>query len=198
MDDGKNASRNFNLSIRVAVPVVRQDDRVDAIAELGFQTNWFRILGLPADATQADIDAAARKMRLWKDPARIPPTEWDFPGWDRMDRGRSSIEPAVAALADPSLVRLQASAAVVLRARDAAGAHGRVGRLNARRRRFSRRRPMRDRHEAGLLSLLAAARVDPRMIDGRRWVELAGTLCGSARSPQTWSVAAPMRGSRRF
>ena len=42
-------------------------------------SNAFRVLGLSGEATQADIDAAARRMRIWNDPAAIPPTPWDTP-----------------------------------------------------------------------------------------------------------------------
>jgi hypothetical protein len=68
--------------------------------------NAYRILGLSGDATQAEIDAAARRMRLWADPADIPPTPWDFPQLGPLPRGSLHIEQAVAALHDP-VARLQ-------------------------------------------------------------------------------------------
>ena len=138
----------------------RQDDRVDAIAELGFQTNWFRTLGLPANATQADIDAAARKMRLWKDPTRIPPTEWDFVWMGPLERDRGAIEAAVAALADPA-VRLQQRLLWFCRPHPAL-VDGDAQRLKTDADALSPSGDPRDRHEAGLLALLTAAR-DPQM-----------------------------------
>jgi hypothetical protein len=68
--------------------------------------NAYRILGLSGDATQAQIDAAARRMRLWSDPADIPPTPWDFPQLGPVPRAPLHIEHAVAALHDP-VARLQ-------------------------------------------------------------------------------------------
>jgi hypothetical protein len=66
-----------------------------------FAENAYRILGLTADATQADIDRAARRMRIWKDKNDIPPTANDAAFLGTIRRQRSSIEGAVARLADP-------------------------------------------------------------------------------------------------
>ena len=64
--------------------------------------NAFRTLGLPATADQAAVDAAARRLRLWPDPARIPPTPWDVPWLGPLRRARPDVENAVARLADPT------------------------------------------------------------------------------------------------
>lgn len=63
--------------------------------------NPFRVLGLPAGATQAEVDSAARRLRIFQDPADIPPTPCDFSWLGGLDRSSRSIESAVAALADP-------------------------------------------------------------------------------------------------
>jgi hypothetical protein len=68
-------------------------------------SNAFRILGLTADASQEQADAAARKMRIWQDPSMIPPTANDAAWMGPISRTRQSVENAVARLADP-LTRL--------------------------------------------------------------------------------------------
>src|SRR5262249_26011884 len=45
----------------------------------GLTNNAFRVLGLSATASQSAIEQAARRMRIWPDPARVPPTPWDLP-----------------------------------------------------------------------------------------------------------------------
>jgi hypothetical protein len=64
--------------------------------------NAYRTLGLSASAGQAAIEAAARRMRIWADPARVPPTPWDLPQLGPLPRSRSDVEHAVARLVDPA------------------------------------------------------------------------------------------------
>jgi hypothetical protein len=64
--------------------------------------NAYRTLGLSASAGQAAIEAAARRMRIWADPARVPPTPWDLPQLGPLSRSRSDVEHAVARLVDPA------------------------------------------------------------------------------------------------
>ncbi|HET6246827.1 MAG TPA: hypothetical protein VFE47_03935 [Tepidisphaeraceae bacterium] len=64
--------------------------------------NAFRILGLTASASQAQIDSAARRMRIWQDPAMIPPSANDAPWIGPVPRGKPDIENAVARLAEPA------------------------------------------------------------------------------------------------
>lgn len=64
--------------------------------------NAYRTLGLPASASQAQIDDAARRMRLWPDPASIPPTDWDLPWLGPLRRTRIDIEKALATLNEPA------------------------------------------------------------------------------------------------
>jgi hypothetical protein len=61
----------------------------------------YRTLGLSASADQAAIDAAARKMRIWPDPQRIPATRWDMKELGPLDRSRNMIEQAVSRLHEP-------------------------------------------------------------------------------------------------
>jgi len=68
--------------------------------------NAFRILGLTAAASQAEIDATARRMRIWPDPAMIPESANDARWLGPILRTRQNIENAVARLTDP-LSRLE-------------------------------------------------------------------------------------------
>src|SRR6266496_231524 len=63
--------------------------------------NAFRVLGLCATASQACIDQSARKMRIWSDPRRIPPTPWDLNWLGPLSRSKNDVEQAVALLSDP-------------------------------------------------------------------------------------------------
>jgi hypothetical protein len=63
--------------------------------------NAYRTLGLTAGASEADVDGAARRMRLWENPADIPATENDAPFLGPVRRTRQDIDAAVSRLADP-------------------------------------------------------------------------------------------------
>jgi hypothetical protein len=62
----------------------------------------YRTLGLSASATQAQIDSAARRLRIWPDPNSVPPTPWDSPWLGPVIRGKQDIEQALSALNEPS------------------------------------------------------------------------------------------------
>ena len=64
--------------------------------------NPYRVFGLPAAAGQNDIDLAARRMRIWKSPAEIPPTPWDFPQFGPVPREKTDLERAVGLLMNPA------------------------------------------------------------------------------------------------
>jgi len=70
------------------------------------RSNPFRVLGLPASAGQADIFAAARRMRIYASPAEIPATDWDIPLLGTLARARTDIEQSVSQLSDP-ITRLE-------------------------------------------------------------------------------------------
>ena len=63
--------------------------------------NAFRTLGLCARASQAQIDQAARQMRIWPDATDIPPTPWDLPWLGSLSRDKKAIENALSRLNDP-------------------------------------------------------------------------------------------------
>ena len=54
--------------------------------------NAYRMLGMSATANQREIENAARRMRIWPDPARVPSTVWDMPWLGPLSRSRSDIE----------------------------------------------------------------------------------------------------------
>ncbi len=64
--------------------------------------NPYRVIGLPAGAGQNDIDLAVRRMRIWKSPADIPPTPWDFPQFGPVPREKADLERAVGLLMNPA------------------------------------------------------------------------------------------------
>jgi hypothetical protein len=74
---------------------------MQALSQESLAGNAFRVLGLPASAGQAEIDSAARRMRIWTNPAQVPPTPWDLPWLGPLPRSRPDIEFALARLADP-------------------------------------------------------------------------------------------------
>ena len=65
------------------------------------RTNPFRVLGLSASAGQADIFAAARRMRIFANPQEISSTQWDVPSLGALSRERTDIEHSVSQLSDP-------------------------------------------------------------------------------------------------
>src|SRR4051794_41782772 len=66
------------------------------------EANAFRVLGLPGTATQQAIEQAARRMRIWPDERRIPPTVWDLPWVGKLSRSKNAVEQAVARLNEPA------------------------------------------------------------------------------------------------
>src|SRR5438874_5178689 len=68
--------------------------------------NAYRVLGLRADASQEAIDAAARRLRIWADPAMVPATPGDLPWLGPLSRAKNDVEQAVTRLSDP-VSRLQ-------------------------------------------------------------------------------------------
>src|SRR5688572_20433571 len=64
--------------------------------------NAFRILGLAGDASQEQVIAAARRMRIWPEPSMIPATANDAAWIGPVPRTRRDIEHAVGRLAEPA------------------------------------------------------------------------------------------------
>ena len=62
----------------------------------------YRTLGLSASATQAQIDQAARRLRIWPDPNTVPPTPWDVSWLGPVARSKNDIEQAMSRLSEPA------------------------------------------------------------------------------------------------
>ena len=62
----------------------------------------YRTLGLSASATQAQIDQAARRLRIWPDPNSVPPTPWDLSWLGQVARSKNDIEQAMSRLNEPA------------------------------------------------------------------------------------------------
>jgi len=63
--------------------------------------NPFRVLGLSAHASPADIDAAANRLHAAPVPSQIPPTPYDALWLGILSRNKDAIQQALAVLADP-------------------------------------------------------------------------------------------------
>ena len=129
--------------------------------------NGFRTLGLPATATQAAVDAAARRMRIWPDPSRVPPTAWDVPWLGPIARARTDVENAVAKLTDPAQRVVeralwyhgQTPPADPVAAADLSGIDAAVGALHA------------------------AVVADPAAVDVGRWTDVLARWAAAAGDP---------------
>src|SRR5690349_13900350 len=80
----------------------RSGDLVEAVTRQRVVRCAYRTLGLSASASQTVIDATARRMRLWPDPARIPMTPWDILKLGPLCRTRADVERAAARLREPA------------------------------------------------------------------------------------------------
>jgi hypothetical protein len=149
---------------------------MQALTAERLRANAYRTLGLSASAGQADVDAAARRMRIWPDPARIPPTPWDLPFLGPVARSRGDIEQALARLNDPASrveerVLWYACASPPARAEFDAAAD-----------RFGAASGVAERHAAALSMLHAAILADGTADAPRHWRDAMGgfkTLCAS-------------------
>ncbi len=75
---------------------------MDPVTREKLAGNAFRTLGLSASAGQSVIAAAARRMRIWPDASRVPPTAWDLPELGPLRRSKPDIEQAVSLLNEPA------------------------------------------------------------------------------------------------
>jgi hypothetical protein len=80
---------------------LKLETRTMAVALSNLMNNGYRVLGLTGAATQADVDAAARQLRLWDDPKDISATTNDALWIGPIPRRRQDIELAVARLTEP-------------------------------------------------------------------------------------------------
>src|SRR5688500_11897480 len=129
--------------------------------------NAFRVLGLPATASQAAIDQAARRMRIFSDPKRVPATPFDAPWLGELPRSKMDLEQAVARLSEPRSrlrERLLWFHDAELVPADAAPAA-----LDAAAVRFGSRSDVVAEHDTAVTLYAAALLADPRIADASRW-----------------------------
>jgi hypothetical protein len=137
--------------------------------------NAYRTLGLSASATQAQIDAAARRMRIWPDERRIPPTPWDALWLGAVNRTRGEIERALSTLNEPAsrvehrLFWYHASAP----ADEAETAPNATIRL-----------ALPNRHDGVLHALHAASVTDPGVTEPARWHRVVEGVRSLASPPE--------------
>jgi len=168
---------------------------MQALSQENLAGNAFRVLGLPAGAGQAQIDAAARRMRIWTNPAQIPPTPWDLPWLGSLPRSRSDIELAVARLTDPvSRINQRLFWFAENGAAQTAQPRGRIfGRiLKPAPIAASAAHPACSEHDAALARLASALIADPQTQSPQRWSGALAAFCESAASLdyREWFVAA--------
>ena len=140
-----------------------------------FATNAYRTLGLCAAASQAQIDQAARKMRIWPDPKSIPPTPWDLPWLGPLSRGRNDIEHALSRLNDPH-ARIEERLMWFI-----GSDPGSWNSQNARgvNKKLDRQPPTHDpgrMHDVALARLQVALILDPSFRSEDRWIKVLDTL----------------------
>ncbi len=147
--------------------------------ESAILANAFRVLGLPADAPQNAVDEAARRMRIWSDPSRVPPTSWDVAWLGPVGRARPQIEQAVARLADPR-VRLRERLLWFIGPCPAAEVtEGELARIVAE---AAQDGDVAAAHDHGLAALVLACRIDPLATDTDRWNQVVAVLRGVGQS----------------
>lgn len=152
--------------------------------------NAYRTLGLSARADQAAIDAAARRMRVWPDPARVPPTPWDVARFGPVGRTPGDVTRAAALLHEPRsrlehrLLWYHGHAPPQLRPPPtpsaAPAAAGQAG-----------------RHDSVIAALHANVIDDPDAADAARWTPLVDALGAMAADPEylAWVDAAERDGN---
>lgn len=164
---------------------------MQALTQQRLAGNAYRTLGVSAGASQAAVDGAARRMRIWPDPKRIPPTAWDLPWLGPVARSRGDIEQAVARLSEPPS-RLEERLLWYHGERPPPppGGNGHSHGPN----------PADDspaqRHYAAVGALHAAVFADPEATDPGRWQRVMGQFAALAASPEAaaWLTRAEQDG----
>jgi hypothetical protein len=145
-------------------------------------SNAFRTLGLSAAATQADVDRAARKMRIFPDPAMIPPTPWDLPALGNVSRTKNDVEQAVSRLNEPQS-RVQ-ERLLWFHTELATRAGPSPEALDSLCSRGDKSPDPAARHDSALAALHAAMLLDPFISDEARWQRAIGGFAKLAASEE--------------
>lgn len=141
----------------------------------------YRTLGLPGCASQVQIEAAARRLRIWPDPNTVPPTPWDCTWLGPVARSKNDIEQAFAALNEPAtrieerLLWFHGSDASLWAARDAKD-------LDPALRTLSTATDPPSFHDFSLARLQLALLHDFEVTDPDRWRRVLKRLCTLAAS----------------
>jgi hypothetical protein len=137
--------------------------------------NAYRTLGLSASATQAEIDGAARRMRIWPDERRIPPTPWDAPWLGPLRRSRGDIERALSALNEPASRAEHRLLWYHARAPATEAEHASA---------MNQTLPLAYRHDDVLQALHSAYINDPAITQPARWQSVMEGVNGLASMPE--------------
>jgi hypothetical protein len=129
--------------------------------------NAYRILGLPGTASQAAIEQAVRRMRIWPDAGRIPATAWDVPWVGELVRSKSELEQALSRLAEPG-TRVQERLLWFHRA-NALLNEQTQGTLDDAAEGLGQSDEIAERHDGSLARYRAAMLLDPEIKETERW-----------------------------
>ena len=156
---------------------------METIDQNSLAANAYRTLGISGAASQSGIESAARMMRIWPDPSRIPPTQWDLPDMGAVARSKSEIEQAVSQLGQP------------------------MSRLRHRLLWFTGEHPfpnqapgsetsLPERHTRAVTDLQTAWNAPEADNDGSRWLPIIDRLCDVFQSAQmlAWQEELEQRG----
>ena len=166
-----------------------------ALTAQSLAASAYRTLGLPASATQQQIDAAARRLRIWPDPNTFPPTPWDSQWLGPVFRSKNDIEQAVAALNDPTsrtqerLLWFHLNDPSIWSAANVLSPNGTLQKLAANRDPASV-------HDMALVRLQLAMLHDAQFLDAARWKRVFAQLQMLAKSTsfQKWVIELESQG----
>ncbi|MBI3756432.1 MAG: hypothetical protein HY267_00495 [Deltaproteobacteria bacterium] len=132
--------------------------------------NAYRILGLPGNASQAAIHDAAGSLRRALKLGATKTTDWDLPWLGALNRTESEIQDAVGRLMNP-ILRLQERRFWFYEGEGVVRGLSLASLKNTATGWFSAPRPA-ARHDAAILSLLAAVLLDPEVTDEGKWLRV--------------------------
>jgi hypothetical protein len=128
----------------------------------------YRTLGLSASASQAQIDQAARRLRIWPDLNSVPPTPWDLLWLGPVARGKKDIEHALALLNEPA-TRIEERLIWFHTEDPKPWSAGDVQSLDSALRALSARKDPASLHDYALVRVQLAMLHDTQLVDQDRW-----------------------------
>lgn len=157
----------------------------------------YRTLGLSASASQAQIDQAARRMRVWPDPASIPPGEWDLRWVGPVRRTKIDIEQALATLNDP-VTRIEERLLWFNDANPQLWSSGNIRQIDKAIRALPTPHSPALSHDIALARLQFALLEDPEFRDSDRWGGVLAKLGAVADSETYLAYAMAIEEAGRF